>query len=65
MCVITETPGLATLNKIHFDMLSSYWGLSELRNGLFLRRTGIIVDFLIIVLNDTTLSTYSGIYSVG
>ena len=54
MGVITETPGLATLNKIHFDMLSSYWGLSELgnRNGLFLGRTGISVYFLIIVLND-------------
>ena len=52
MGVITETPGLATLNKIHFDMLSSYWGLSELGNGLFLGRTGISVCFLIIVLND-------------
>ena len=52
MGVVTETPGLATLNKIHFDMLSSCWGLSELGNGLFLGRTGISVCFLIIVLND-------------
>ena len=59
MGVITKykTPGLATLNKIHFDLLSSYWGLSELRNGLFPGSTGISVYFLIIVLNDTTLST--------
>ena len=57
--VITETRGLATLNKIHFDMLSSYWGLSELGNGLFLGHTGISVYFLIIV-----LKIYSGISSV-